>query len=94
MAFSHHFSKNVIITSANGVISKVRISRFLSPNESMTYEGRFEILSLNGSMFVTENEYQNNLSAGLKVVLKSLSNGHVFGGRVVDVLITASPIQI
>ncbi|KAI5402593.1 hypothetical protein KIW84_050262 [Lathyrus oleraceus] len=92
--FSHSLSKNVTIISANGTVSKVRFSESSSSAETVTYEGRFEILSLKGSVFVGTNESEQKRFGGVKGSFVSLSNSRVFSGKVADILIAATPIQI
>ncbi|XP_004501114.1 AT-hook motif nuclear-localized protein 10 [Cicer arietinum] len=93
-AFSQDIAKSVSIVTANGVVSKVRISSHPSSDETITYEGRYEIISLSGSFIFYENESQRNINSGLNVTLSSFSDGRVFGGRVAGVLIAATSLQI
>ncbi|XP_058782940.1 AT-hook motif nuclear-localized protein 10-like [Vicia villosa] len=93
-AFIYSLSKNVTIISSNGTISKVRFSQSPSSAETVTYEGRFEILSLKGSVFVGTNKSEQEIVAAIKGSFVSLSNGRVFGGKIDGVLIAATPVQI
>ncbi|CAK8569214.1 unnamed protein product [Lathyrus sativus] len=92
--FSHSLLKNVIIISTNGKVSKVRFSQSSSSDEIMTYEGRFEILPLKGSAFVGANESEQKRVGRVKGSFISLSNSRVFGGKISNVLIAATPVQI
>ncbi|KAI5402596.1 AT-hook motif nuclear-localized protein 10 [Lathyrus oleraceus] len=92
--FFHSLSKNVTIISANGAVSKIKFSQSPSFVETVTYEGRFEIISLKGSVFIGTNESEQKRVGGVKGSFVSLSNSHVFGGKIVDVLIAATSVQI
>ena len=56
-------------------------------------QGRFEILSLSGSIFVTDNGGQRTRTGGLSVSLAG-PDGRLLGGGVAGLLIAASPIQV
>jgi len=51
---------------------------------------RFKIVPLSGSLILDKKEINRNIFCGLNVTLSS--DGSVFGGQVVDVLIDASPV--
>ncbi|KAI5402597.1 hypothetical protein KIW84_050264, partial [Lathyrus oleraceus] len=73
---------------------KIKFSQSPSFVETVTYEGRFEIISLKGSVFIGTNESEQKRVGGVKGSFVSLSNSHVFGGKIVDVLIAATSVQI
>lgn len=56
-------------------------------------QGRFEILSLKGSVFVDTNKSEQEIVGEIKGSFVSLSNGHAFGGKIDGVLIAATPVQ-
>ena len=56
-------------------------------------QGRFEILSLSGSILLSENGGQRSRTGGLSVSLAG-PDGHVLGGGVAGLLTAASPVQV
>ncbi|CAN6977436.1 unnamed protein product [Brassica oleracea var. botrytis] len=93
MAFSQNGPRTVCVLSANGAISNVTLRQFATSGGTVTYEGRFEILSLSGSFLLVENNGHRSRTGGLSVAL-SAPDGHVLGGCVAGLLIAASPVQI
>ncbi|XP_047165744.1 AT-hook motif nuclear-localized protein 10 [Vigna umbellata] len=93
MSISQSGSRNVCILSANGSISNVTLRQPASSGGTVTYEGRFEILSLGGSLFLTENGSHGGRTGGLSVSLSG-PDGRVLGGGVAGLLVAASPVQI
>ncbi|KAL9312497.1 hypothetical protein ACSQ67_017949 [Phaseolus vulgaris] len=93
MSISQSGSRNVCILSANGSISNVTLRQPASSGGTVTYEGRFEILSLGGSLFLTENGAHGERAGGLSVSLSG-PDGRVLGGGVAGLLVAASPVQI
>ncbi|XP_010523075.1 PREDICTED: AT-hook motif nuclear-localized protein 7 isoform X2 [Tarenaya hassleriana] len=83
----------ICILSANGWISNVTLRQPDSSGGTLTYEGRFEILSLSGSFMPTENQGTRGRSGGMSVSLAS-PDGRVVGGGVAGLLIAASPVQV
>ncbi|XP_020220089.1 AT-hook motif nuclear-localized protein 7-like [Cajanus cajan] len=63
-----------------------------STGGTVTYEARFETLSLGGSLFRVEND-QSGRMGGLNVSLSG-PDGRVLGGGVAGLLIAASPVQV
>ncbi|KAL6661138.1 hypothetical protein ACP70R_000522 [Stipagrostis hirtigluma subsp. patula] len=93
MSFSQHGTRAVCVLSANGAISNVTLRQTATSGGTVTYEGRFEILSLSGSFLLTENGGQRSRTGGLSVSLAG-PDGRLLGGGVAGLLIAASPIQI
>ncbi|XP_039683840.1 AT-hook motif nuclear-localized protein 10-like [Medicago truncatula] len=89
MTFSKNLSGNISVLSAVGTASKATIC---IAGKTETYEGKFEIISLGGSLFPDQKESHCKVLEGLNVSLSS--DGNIFGGKVVDILIAASPVQI
>ncbi|WJX11583.1 hypothetical protein P8452_02179 [Trifolium repens] len=84
----------ICILSANGAISKVALRQLgSSGGDILTYEGRFEILSLSGSYTVSDNSGMRTREGGLSVSLAG-PDGRVIGGAVAGLLTAAGPIQI
>ncbi|KAL9231079.1 hypothetical protein vseg_006344 [Gypsophila vaccaria] len=93
ISFSQQGPRAICILSANGVISSVTLRQPTTSGGTLTYEGRFEILSLMGSFMPSESGGFRNRSGGLSVCLSS-ADGRVMGGGVAGMLIAASPVQI
>lgn len=93
MSFSHHGPRAVCILSANGAISNVTLRQAATSGGTVTYEGRFEILSLSGSFLLSESDGQRSRTGGLSVSLAG-PDGRVLGGGVAGLLTAASPVQV
>ncbi|XP_062193838.1 AT-hook motif nuclear-localized protein 10-like [Phragmites australis] len=93
MSFSQHGKRAVCILSANGAISNVTLRQAATSGGTVTYEGRFEILSLSGSFLLSENGGHRSRTGGLSVSLAG-PDGRVLGGGVAGLLTAASPVQI
>ncbi|CAL5087658.1 unnamed protein product [Urochloa decumbens] len=93
MSFSQHGTRAVCILSANGAISNVTLRQPATSGGTVTYEGRFEILSLSGSFLLSENGGHRSRTGGLSVSLAG-PDGRVLGGSVAGLLTAASPVQI
>ncbi|WVZ95389.1 hypothetical protein U9M48_041158 [Paspalum notatum var. saurae] len=93
ISFSQQGPRAICILSANGVISNVTLRQPDSSGGTLTYEGRFELLSLSGSFVPTENSGTRSRSGGMSVSLAS-PDGRVVGGGVAGLLVAASPVQI
>ncbi|XP_021902578.1 AT-hook motif nuclear-localized protein 10 [Carica papaya] len=93
MSFSQHGPRAVCILTANGAISNVTLRQPATSGGTVTYEGRFEILSLTGSFLLTENGGQRSRTGGLSVMLSG-PDGRVLGGCVAGLLTAASPVQV
>ncbi|KAK9698680.1 hypothetical protein RND81_08G123100 [Saponaria officinalis] len=91
--FSQQGPRAICVLSANGVISSVTLRQPNSSGGTLTYEGRFEILSLMGSFMPSESGGIRNRSGGLSVSLAS-ADGRVVGGGVAGMLVASSPVQI
>ncbi|KAF2316330.1 hypothetical protein GH714_041671 [Hevea brasiliensis] len=92
MAFSQQGPRTVCILSANGAICNVTLRQPAMSGGTVTYEGRFEIISLSGSFLLSENNGSRNQTGGLSVSLAG-SDGRVLGGGVAGMLMAASPVQ-
>lgn len=93
ISFSQQGPRAICILSANGIISSVTLRQPDSSGGTLTYEGRFEILSLTGSFMPSESGGIRNRTGGMSVSLAS-PDGRVVGGGVAGLLVAASPIQI
>ncbi|XP_059656768.1 AT-hook motif nuclear-localized protein 8-like [Cornus florida] len=93
MAFSQLGPRTVCILSANGAISNVTLRQPATSGGNVTYEGRYEIISLSGSYLLTESNGNRSRTGGLSVSLAG-SDGRVLGGGVAGMLTAASPVQV
>lgn len=93
ISFSQQGPRAICILSANGIISNVTLRQPDSSGGTLTYEGRFELLSLSGSFMPTENGGTRSRSGGMSVSLAS-PDGRVVGGGVAGLLVAASPVQV
>ncbi|XP_021909391.1 AT-hook motif nuclear-localized protein 6 isoform X1 [Carica papaya] len=93
MSFSQQGSRAICILSANGTISNVTLRQPTSSGGTLTYEGRFEILSLSGSFMPTENGGTKSRSGGMSVSLAG-PDGRVLGGGLAGLLVAAGPVQV
>ncbi|CAN6170101.1 unnamed protein product [Urochloa humidicola] len=83
----------VCILTANGAVSNVTLRQGDSSGGTVTYEGRFEILSLAGSYLLSESAGMSSRTGGLSVSLAG-PDGRVLGGAVAGPLTAASPVQV
>ncbi|GLT35284.1 hypothetical protein SLA2020_097510 [Shorea laevis] len=93
MSFSQNGPRVVCVLSANGAIANVTLRQPATSGGTVTYEGRFEILSLSGSFMLTEYGGQRSRTGGLSVSLSG-PDGRVLGGGVAGLLTAASPVQV
>ena len=93
ISFSQQGPRAICILSANGVISNVTLRQHDSLGGTVTYEGRFELLSLSGSFRPTEKGGSRDRCGGMSVSLAA-ADGRVIGGGVAGLLVAASPVQV
>jgi predicted DNA-binding protein with PD1-like motif len=93
LAFSQQGPRAIFVMAATGAVSTVTLCQASSSGGSVTYEGRFEILSLSGSYLVADNGGPRNRTGALSVCLAS-PDGRVIGGGVGGLLIAASSVQV
>lgn len=93
MSFSQQASRAICILSANGTISNVSLRQPNSFGGTLTYEGRFEILSLSGSYMPSESGGTKSRSGGMSVSLAG-PDGRVVGGGLAGLLVAAGPVQV
>ncbi|KAL3619402.1 hypothetical protein CASFOL_036972 [Castilleja foliolosa] len=92
VAFSQQGPRTVCILSANGAVSNVALRQPTS-GSTLSYEGRFEIISLSGSFFMSESNGSHSRTGSLSVSLAG-QDGRVLGGAVAGVLKAISPVQV
>ncbi|XP_031382433.1 AT-hook motif nuclear-localized protein 6-like isoform X2 [Punica granatum] len=93
MSFSQQGSRAICVLSANGTISNVSLRQPTSSGGTLTYEGRFEILSLSGSYMPVESGGTMSRSGGMSVSLAG-PDGRVLGGGLAGLLLAAGPVQV
>lgn len=93
LTFAQRGPGGICVLSANGSVSNVTIRQPGSSGGLLTYEGRFEILTLTGSYTISENGKMKSQTGGLSVSLAS-PDGRVIGGGVAGSLMAANPIQV
>ncbi|KAK8657146.1 hypothetical protein V6N13_035402 [Hibiscus sabdariffa] len=93
MSFSQQGAHAICILSANGTISNVTLRQPSSSGGTLTYEGRFEILSLSGSFMPTSNGVTKSRSGGMSISLAG-PDGRVLGGGLAGLLVAAGPVQV
>ncbi|KAE9612000.1 putative PPC domain-containing protein [Lupinus albus] len=90
MLFMQQSRREICILSASGSISNASLSQPATSGGSISYEGWFEIISLNGSYIRNE---VGSRSGGLSVCLSS-TDGKIIGGGVGGPLKAAGPVQV
>ncbi|KAE9619064.1 hypothetical protein Lal_00047193 [Lupinus albus] len=90
MLFMQQSRREICILSASGSISNASLNQPATSGGSITYEGRFEIVSLNGSYIRNE---VGSRSGGLSVCLSN-TDGQIIGGGVGGPLKAAGPVQV
>ncbi|KAK4792078.1 hypothetical protein SAY86_022513 [Trapa natans] len=93
VAFSQDGPRKVCILSANGAVSNFTLRQPSMPGTAATYEGRYEIISLTGSVEFPEDDNIDGRIGGLCVSLAG-SDGHVIGGSLAGILTAAAPVQV
>ncbi|XP_042406061.1 AT-hook motif nuclear-localized protein 10-like isoform X1 [Zingiber officinale] len=93
MEFSQQSRRAICVLSANGAIANASLRQISTSGGTVTYEGRFEVLSLSGSLLLSHSGGKQSRTGGLSVSLAG-PDGHVIGGGVAGVLIAASPMQV
>ncbi|TYI65489.1 hypothetical protein E1A91_D09G161300v1 [Gossypium mustelinum] len=93
LSFSRKGPRGICVLSANGAVSTVCIRQPGSSGGILTYEGRFEILSLTGSFTDSDRGGGKSKTGGLSVSLAG-PDGRVIGGGLAGSLVAASPIQV
>ncbi|KAI3701036.1 hypothetical protein L2E82_45679 [Cichorium intybus] len=84
----------ICVLSALGIISHVTLRQASSPGgTTVTYEGRFEILSLSGSFTPGDVEGLSSKEGGMSIALSS-PDGRVVGGLLGGLLTAASIVQV
>ncbi|CAI0449014.1 unnamed protein product [Linum tenue] len=88
--FMQQSKSETCILSASGVISSASIRQPATSGGNITYQGRFDIISLGGSYIRSET---GGRTGGLSVCL-SRTDGHIIGGGLCGPLIAAGAVQV
>ncbi|KAG8380680.1 hypothetical protein BUALT_Bualt06G0041000 [Buddleja alternifolia] len=83
MMFMQQSKREICVISASGSVSNASLCQPATSGGSITYEGRFDILSLSGSYIRTE---LGGRTGGLSVCLSSF-DGQIIGGGLGNVII-------
>ncbi|PUZ73842.1 hypothetical protein GQ55_1G020100 [Panicum hallii var. hallii] len=94
ISFSQQGPRAICILSANGVIANVTLRQQDSLGGTVTYEGRFELLSLSGSFTPSDSGGATRSRSGGMSVSLAAADGRVIGGGVAGLLVAASPVQV
>ncbi|CAN8254053.1 unnamed protein product [Cochlearia groenlandica] len=93
ISFSLQGPRAICVLSASGAVSTATLLQPSPSHGTITYEGRFELISLTTSYTnTTESEYPNR--AGNLSVSFASPDGRVIGGGIGGPLIAASPVQV
>lgn len=90
MSFMQQSKQEMCVLSASGSISNASLRQPATSGGNITYEGRFDILSLCGSYVRTDF---GGTTGGLSVCLSS-NDGQIIGGGIDGALIAAGPVQV
>ncbi|XP_024980710.1 AT-hook motif nuclear-localized protein 3-like [Cynara cardunculus var. scolymus] len=93
ISFAQQGSRAICILTANGAISNVTLRQPNSCGGTLTYEGRFELLSLSGAFMPNESGGAKGRSGGMSVSLAG-PDGRVLGGGLAGMLVAAGPVQV
>ncbi|MCL7035115.1 hypothetical protein MKW94_005273 [Papaver nudicaule] len=93
MSFMQQKKRAVCILSASGSISNASLRQPAIMGGNVTYEGRYEILSLSGSYLHTEIGGASSRTGGLSICLSG-TDGRIVGGGVGGPLKAAGPVQV
>ncbi|XP_059651541.1 AT-hook motif nuclear-localized protein 7-like [Cornus florida] len=94
LSFSQQGPRAICIISATGSISNVTLRQPDSSGGTMTYEGRFDIVSLHGSFTPTEVEGSKFSRAGSLTISLAGPDGRLLTGVLGGLLVAASPVQL
>ncbi|XP_009804112.2 AT-hook motif nuclear-localized protein 6-like [Nicotiana sylvestris] len=93
ISFAQQEPRAICVLSAIGAISSVTLHQTSSSGGTLTYEGRFNILSLEGSFRPSDDGVTKSRSGGLSVSLSD-PDGQVIGGALAGLLVAASLVQV
>lgn len=89
-SFSRRRQRGVCVMGASGTVSNVTLRQPTTPGATVTFHGRFEIISLSGAFLPHPSSAP---TTGLTVSLAGAA-GQVLGGSVVGTLMAAGPVLV
>lgn len=89
-SFSRRRQRGVCVMGASGTVSNVTLRQPTTPGATVTFHGRFEIISLSGAFLPHPSPAP---TTGLTVSLAGAA-GQVLGGSVVGTLMAAGPVLV
>ncbi|XP_024379634.1 AT-hook motif nuclear-localized protein 16 [Physcomitrium patens] len=89
-SFSRRRQRGVHVLGASGIVSNVTLRQPTTPGATVTFHGRFEIISLSGAFLP---HLTSQPTTGLTVTLAGAA-GQVLGGSVVGTLMAAGPVLV
>lgn len=89
-SFSRRRQRGVCVMGASGSVSNVTLRQPTTPGATVTFHGRFEIISLSGAFLPHPSAAP---TTGLTVSLAGAA-GQVLGGSVVGTLMAAGPVLV
>ncbi|KAJ4772608.1 AT-hook motif nuclear-localized protein 17 [Rhynchospora pubera] len=92
-AFSLRRRNAVSVFSGTGAVSNVTIRHPSSPNSNIALHGRFELLSLTGTILLPTPSSSNGPNTGFAILVGG-PQGQVIGGTVAGPLMTADTVMI
>ncbi|EFJ36490.1 hypothetical protein SELMODRAFT_404546 [Selaginella moellendorffii] len=90
-AFARRRARGLCVLGGSGTVANVTLRQLAAPGSTVTFHGRFEILSISGAFLPPPAPVA---VAGLTVALAGAQQGQVLGGSVVGVLMAASPVLV
>ncbi|XAR63159.1 hypothetical protein NMG60_11022999, partial [Bertholletia excelsa] len=94
ISFAKEGSRAICVLSANGAISNATIRQDEFSGATLTYEGIFDIVNLQGSFIpVDVGAAKSGSSGGLSVTFLS-PDGRLLGGALAGLLTAAGPVQV
>lgn len=93
ITFLQQGSTGICVLSATGSISYVTLRRPNSAGGTLTHEGCFNLMSLNGSFIMNDNGESKSRSGGMSVALAA-PDGQILAGRLAGLLIAATPVLV
>ncbi|KAJ7548753.1 hypothetical protein O6H91_07G025400 [Diphasiastrum complanatum] len=89
--FARRRQRGLCVLGGSGTVANVTLRQLAAPGSTVTFHGRFEILSLSGAFLPPPAPVA---VAGLTVALAGSQPGQVLGGSVVGQLMAASPVLV
>jgi predicted DNA-binding protein with PD1-like motif len=89
-SFARRRQRGVCVMGASGTVSNVTLRQPTTPGATVTFHGRFEIISLSGAFLPPPSP---SPTTGLTVSLAGTA-GQVLGGSVVGTLLAAGPVLV